>query len=95
MTQGCNHAENLREIAETLRTMKQPAAAHHTERAADEIERLLEALRLARKDLLSAVELINVELANEQPAGPACPYHPWCQPEHCSECWKHDALRGD
>jgi hypothetical protein len=36
--------------------------------AADEIERLREALRLARKDLLSAVELINVELANEQPA---------------------------
>ena len=37
-----DHVENLREIAETLRELKAPAAAAHTERAAAELERLQE-----------------------------------------------------
>lgn len=37
-------ADNLREIAETLRGMKQPASAHHLEMAAKDYERVREAL---------------------------------------------------
>jgi hypothetical protein len=48
------HAENLREIADTLRGYKCHAAAAHTERAAAEIERLTRALEDAEMMLTDA-----------------------------------------